>query len=242
MFPYKRAEINPVTESKAFKRAFDVPLPPRIADAPNMLPNSDFTKSNIPSSEENKWLQNGFISKDAMDAAHDVLLQVLKNNFTWGNCCGAVLDLGCGNGVLLDKICSEYSGMTPHGVEILKDRFFSAYSFLSDTGEIAMGSISNFDLWSKDKYDLVVLMPRRLKELGSDGKAVREKLLQVTGAFLLYGYGDDIGVRRDAEGKIEEKGGLDHLIKHLDLNVDEWNFSEVVETDAASALLATRKE
>ena len=167
-----------------------------------------------------------------MDSAHDVLLQVLKNHFEWANSSGAVLDLGCGNGVLLDKICSEYEGLIPHGVEVEKDRFFSAYSLLSDTGEIAMGSISNLDLWSEDKYDLVVLMPRRIEELGSEGIGVREKLLQVTDTFLLYGYGDDI----------TKDGGLDNLNKHLDLPVDEWKFLEVIKTDAASALLAVRKK
>lgn len=237
VFPYKKSGINLVTEGKAFKRAFDVPLPPRIAPVSDVLSNNSIPEINPPSkiinSKENEWVHNGFISKEAMDNAHAVLLQMLKNHFKWGDCCGSVLDLGCGNGVLLGKICSEYNGLTPHGVEILKDRFFSAYAALSDTGEIAIGSISNLALWPKDKYDLVVLMPRRIKELGSDGKAVRERLLQVTNTFLLYGYGDDIDI---------EEGGLDSLNKYLDLPVDRWTFSKAIETEAASALLAVRKE
>ena len=231
VFPYKKADVNPVTEGKAFKRAFDVPLPPRIADAPNMLPDSDLTKSKPPSSEANKWIHNGFTSKKAMEDAHDVLLKILEKNFEWTGCCGTVLDLGCGNGVLLDKICSKYKGLTPHGVEIEKDRFFSAYTHLSDTGEIANGSISDLALWPEENYDLVVLMPRRIEELDKQsGDAVRDRLHRVARTFLLYGYGDDISAA----------GGLDKLNECLGLPSDLWSFSEVIQTDEASAVLVVR--
>ena len=61
VFPYRKAKNNPVTEGKAFQRAFDVPLPPRAPSSPGVLSSVSEPKSSL--SDENDWLHNGFASK-----------------------------------------------------------------------------------------------------------------------------------------------------------------------------------
>ena len=61
---------------------------------------------------------NGFASPEAMSALQRPLVSLARRRLK--GVTGHVLDLGCGNGALLAKICDGESGLIPHGVDRTK--------------------------------------------------------------------------------------------------------------------------
>lgn len=120
---------------------------------------------------------NGFGSEASMNAAHDALLSVLPQN------AGTLLDLGCGNGRLLERAVEL--GWKASGVEVDGVRAGAG------TVPIRRGNILDTATWD-GQYDVVAFMPGRLLEAGAVGVAesVRQALYARAGAVLLYAYGD----------------------------------------------------
>jgi len=165
----------------------------------------------------------------AQSQAHAPLLTAL-GSWDFKGDTGRVLDLGCGNGLLLEKVTLRYPALEPCGVEMDKERFFSAYEKLGDLGQIACGDLGDTSLWDADMYDLVLLYPGRLTELSDEVKVrAREHLLTHSKAILLYAYSDNFGQQPFSE-----------MVAELDLP-SEWKQWPIEAQPVAIAMLVTRE-
>ncbi len=135
---------------------------------------------------------NGFTSTAAMTTAHGPIvaaaLAVLPANG------GAVLDLGCGNGVLLQKICQANPAVVPFGLEINNGRVAHAHQ-LHPTFAANFLTADLFtcdEIWSSGRqYTLAILMPGRLLEVSTEqADKLRARLHTQCDHILLYAYGD----------------------------------------------------
>ena len=124
---------------------------------------------------------------------------------------GPVLDLGAGNGALVDRICHEVPGCTPYGVELLAERASHARALCADHGEniVAGDMFGCRDLFRRD-YALVLLMPGRLLDGPAEGCAwLREQLRDRARNLLVYAYDD----------WLERYGTLRHLAEAAGLRI-----------------------
>lgn len=128
---------------------------------------------------------NGFVSAAAMHAIHAPLVE-LAALVVLGPA-HAVLDLGCGNGLLLDKIC-RISNAMPFGIDLDPNKCRRAQS-LHPSGTWACGDVfSERSIWSRP-YRLVLLSAARLAEATTDQRATLVSSLQATAEYLLvYAY------------------------------------------------------
>jgi hypothetical protein len=138
------------------------------------------------------WEDNGFSSKEAMEASHGPLVNLLAKHKPRIE---TIMDLGCGNGVLVEKLCGLYeedmagSAPAPHGVELDAKRLARAHRRMY-WGVWTLGNIKDTELWDTQPYDLVVLMPGRLQEMASDERARVLASVQKAKYVLMYAYGD----------------------------------------------------
>lgn len=158
VYPYnqKKIKIKPITTTKSFQNS--------LIDV-------------------SEWEENGFKFKEAMDHFHDVVVDAIGDMkyIPAGN----VLDLGCGNGVLLGRVVNDRKDLIPHGVEMSRERCMSASSRIH-WGYFTMGDIFDLNTWKEDYYSLVLLMPGRLMET-SNQKALefRKQLHEKTDLVLI---------------------------------------------------------
>lgn len=73
--------------------------------------------------DRDTWSDNGFSDPVAQERAHETLLKVVSSIYCDS---GRVLDLGCGNGLLLEKVRTKHPYLIPYGVEIDPYRFEQA--------------------------------------------------------------------------------------------------------------------
>lgn len=124
--------------------------------------------------------ENGFKSDNAMNVAHDLVLSALRTNMQV-HPLAKVLDLGCGNGLLLRKIKDEFS-VPVSGVEIrkIKDSYVA---------EIENCDIKDF-AW-RTVYAAVLISYNRLNEM--EDEAMMNLLSQIkrfSRLLLILNYGD----------------------------------------------------
>lgn len=168
-FPFEPPTKLKVTESKSFKAA--------LAVAP---------------AGPGEWTENGFQSEQAMNSAHATLLMALRQVPVTPS---SVLDLGCGNGKLLERIATLFPAATLHGVELERERARHAYERLVHAF-IHNCNIFDFDQWAQQSYDLIIFMPGRLNETPVLGNRMRMIAELCKAKYVLqYAYGD-----RKAEG------------------------------------------
>jgi SAM-dependent methyltransferase len=134
---------------------------------------------------------NGFVSAEAMDAAHTPVVAAAVAALAGRG--GTVLDLGCGNGALLEKLVEAAPGVVPYGV----DRDAQAIEHARLLHPMAVHHFLDADLfdetspWSLARFDLVVLMPGRLVEVDAPSAgALRDRLRRSAKRVLVYAYGD----------------------------------------------------
>lgn len=134
---------------------------------------------------------NGFDSIAAMEDAHRPIVAAAVAALAAG---GDVVDLGCGNGALLDKIASAARGVVPFGVDLDPARVEHARALRrGDAANFVAGDI--FDdgaIWSPGKrFALAIVMPGRFLEAGPErASALRERLRTRCDQLLVYAYGD----------------------------------------------------
>jgi hypothetical protein len=148
-----------VVDSDALKEEViidrDGPVYPIEAAQGNDFPFKDITPVILVRDEHT---DNGFASKDGMTEAHErIILKLLSLNLNPKS----VLDLGCGNGLLLQKIGKCYPKAKLHGIEIEEKKHQkAARRLLSD---VRLGNIMDFSLWDQN-YDVILVAEQRLEE------------------------------------------------------------------------------
>lgn len=157
-YPYseKKLKINPITKSKSFLRSLE---------------------------DTSVWEENGFRYKEAMDHFHEVVIEAIGNMKYIPS--GNVLDLGCGNGVLLGRVVTDRNDLIPHGVELDRQRCMSAATTIH-WGFFTMGDIFDLTTWTEDYYSMVLLMPGRLLETTQEKVvAFRKQLYEKTDTLII---------------------------------------------------------
>jgi uncharacterized protein len=142
---------------------------------------------------------NGFASSAGMAACHRPIQQLAKQALE-GNYTCSVLDLGCGNGMLLRAISAE-TGATPFGLEIDERKACYARRLLRRFG----GSVDAGNLfsarWPDRTFDLVVVPITAFLEAPQDVvHGLKVRLATQAGKLLVYAYEDD----RRRFGTLEE--------------------------------------
>lgn len=172
-FPYRPPAGLPLTQSPGFRSGLDHPIeaqPPYPA-----------------------WYasDNGFSSRLAMDKTHRPIVELaaaLAGRF------GNVLDLGCGNGILLDKVRQANPDIVPFGLELEAGRVEHARQLYPDyAGNFCQGNMfdSEWPWLDGRRYTLALLMPGRLLEADPDRAAwLKTRLKQRCDHLLIYAYGD----------------------------------------------------
>ncbi len=144
------------------------------------------------------YADNGFSSRQGMDLFHEPILKLAAE--TLRQATGNVLDLGCGNGVLVNKICQPNGDLIPWGVDISSANIAHAQlltpRFLDNF--VVSDIFDDCGAWWEDReFQLVLLSLVRLTEV--PGERV-EKLLRLirehAKKLLVYVY--------DGDGSLEE--------------------------------------
>jgi hypothetical protein len=138
---------------------------------------------------------NGFESIAAMEDAHRPVVTAAVAILAGSG--GSVVDLGCGNGALLEKVAAAARGVVPFGIDVDQDR-------IDHARELHRAAAANFvvadmfdddGLWSSGKrFALAIVMPGRLLEVGPERAAtLRARLQAHCDRLLVYAYGDWLG-------------------------------------------------
>lgn len=150
---------------------------------------------------------NGFATEDAMHAAHAPLVALASSVVT--DPMHAVLDLGCGNGALLDKICRG-SGAPAYGID-LDPRNCERARRLYPAGTWTSGDLFvERSIWNRS-YRLVLVSAARLGEVSREIRELLVSRIKTTAEYLLvYAYPGTIMDSRilenSADRLIERKG------------------------------------
>jgi SAM-dependent methyltransferase len=156
---------------------------------------------------------NGFSTLQTMERLHRPL--VLMALSALAGCRGNVLDLGCGNGALIEKICSANAALIPFGIEIKRERLAHASELLPQFSEnFIPGDFFNLGLWdSRKRYVLAILMIGRLLEVPRErSNGFIAALKKCCDQILVYVYPDWASEGLEA---LVERAGL-QLQEHSD--------------------------
>jgi hypothetical protein len=167
----------------------------------------------------NDWyfLDNGFASAFGMDSAHEPIVQFVSNHLTERS--GSILDLGCGNGVLLQKITNAKRCIIPYGIEISLEKVKHAGLLMPKHREnFHVGSMFCEDLLSiLDKsFELVLLMPGRFLEVDQIHWHILYNFLDRNAKnIMVYAYGDWLS-RFEGLGRLANLAGFRLLCNSKD--------------------------
>ena len=199
-FPFRLPERPGITHSLAFRKGLESPI--ALHTEPPAWYASD----------------NGFNARAAMDEAHRPVVEMALTSL--GDM-GTVLDLGCGNGALLKKICEARSGVIPFGVDVDEPKLEHA-RLLQPTyaaNFVAGNMFERIPIDPDTIYSLIMLMPGRLVEVDeASARRLREWLHRHFQRLLVYGYGD----------WLTRYGGLEGLAGRAGLTIESLHRSGAV--------------
>jgi hypothetical protein len=162
------------------------------------------------------YRDNGFSSRQGMDLFHEPILKLAAE--TLRQATGNVLDLGCGNGVLVKKICQPSGDLIPWGIDISSANIAHAQLLTSRFSDnfIVADIFDDCETWAENRqFQLVMLSLVRLTEVSEE---LAEKLLRRVKKYarnlLVYAYNGD--------GSLEElarKTGITLYDQRSDENV-----------------------
>ena len=132
------------------------------------------------------WSDNGFSDPDAMRQAHKLLLNVLVETLPKG---ARVVDLGCGNGLLMRRLKSArpdvaIAGIDSNGAAIKRIPPLS--------GKWWEGRIESC-VWTDWNPDAAIINPARLTEMSAEDAAKTRAALKTLPTLIAYGYSDCSG-------------------------------------------------
>lgn len=137
---------------------------------------------------EDTWTANGFSSKAAMDAAHDMVIAALPTNDRFDGRM-RVLDLGCGNGLLLTKI-SDRGASAVLGVESDPARAARAVA------PVRVGQIRDLASLVTESFDVALMSQRRFEEMTSADRSAFDGWAENhLAALLIYSYDSPLCAR-----------------------------------------------
>lgn len=134
---------------------------------------------------------NGFSSTAHMRERHRTVVALAREEL--GDAHGPVLDLGCGNGALLQSLCLGQPGLEPFGVDVNERALEHARELMPRSGaNFVRLNIFAREVWSARRYLLALISIKRLLEVQS---TLREKLLADIRShcerLLIYQYDND---------------------------------------------------
>ncbi len=151
---------------------------------------------------------NGFPSVGAMHDAHRPVVEAGVAALGQGG--GNVLDLGCGNGALLERLAAAAPGVVPFGVDVDPQRIEHARQLHTGHADnfVTGDMFDNDQLWVEGRrFALAILMPGRLLETDeARAAALRERLRQSCDRVLVYAYGDWLTRAGDLASLAREAG------------------------------------
>ena len=151
---------------------------------------------------------NGFASAEAMDDAHRPIVDAAIAAL--GGAGGHVMDLGCGNGALLEELVDAAPGVVPFGVDVDPARIAHARTLHPDhAANFVVGDV--FDdprVWADGRrFALALLMPGRLLEARPEhAEALRAWLRRSCDQVLVYAYGDWLSRAGSLAGLAQQAG------------------------------------
>jgi 2-polyprenyl-3-methyl-5-hydroxy-6-metoxy-1,4-benzoquinol methylase len=188
-FPFRVPARPGITHSLAFRKGLEAPI--ALHTAPPEWYASD----------------NGFSARAAMDEAHRPIVEMAVTSL--GDT-GTVIDLGCGNGALLKKICEARTGVIPFGMDSDESKLEHARLLQpAFTANFVAGNMfEGIPIDADTVYSMILLMPGRLLEVdeASAGR-LREWLRGHFQRLLVYGYGEWL-TRYDGLSGLAERAGL----------------------------------
>jgi len=138
------------------------------------------------------YTDNGFRSKEDMDLSHEPIVKLASAVLT--RAAGGVLDLGCGNGALVNKICSCRADLVPWGVERVAERIAHAKLLAPRFADnfVVSDIFDDCAVWSRVRnFELVILMLGRLTEVPHQwAEELLSRLKQHAKNVLVYAYDD----------------------------------------------------
>jgi len=137
------------------------------------------------------YKDNGFTSMENMDAAHSVIVEAVSAALedtpkTLGR---KVLDLGCGNGALLERIVEKSSWLIPCGVDQNSSKIQRASRRLAPYDpELVAGDLHDDCNW-RPPYSIGIVSVSRLLEVGPEGgRYLLNRLQEGCERVILYSY------------------------------------------------------
>jgi hypothetical protein len=188
----RQGTMYPSEMARGLNFPYHVKPSPRLTGSQGFLSGIDNPIQALPQSERWYALDNGFDTREIMDAGHQPIVQLARRTLAGKG--GRVLDLGCGNGALLKKICeSGAAGVIPFGIEVDPVKIEHARLLLPHfASHFKIGDMFGDQPWADDShYRLVILMPGKLLEVNAEqAEKLRARLRHRCDQVLLYAYGD----------------------------------------------------
>ncbi len=154
------------------------------------------------------FTDNGFPSLDAMRTEHQPVVDAVVEALESGE--GSVVDLGCGNGALLEQARAAVEGLVPFGIDLDPQSIEHAHALHPRfTDHFLAGNLFDDDrLWSGGRrFAVALLMPGRLLEMDSTQAArLRRRLARDCERLVVYAYGDWLSRFGDLAGLAGEAG------------------------------------
>ena len=169
-FPYERPSRLHVSDSPSFQRGLGNPIG-RQRQRPDWL-----------------YADNGFSSHRTMQRLHEPIVALCCHELAESR--GHILDLGCGNGALLRKICRRREGLVPHGVDLKPQAIDHARLLLPTFADnFLCEDMFTTGLLLAGRFLLVMLMIGRLAEVSpAEARRYVDRLAARTGRLLVYMY------------------------------------------------------
>jgi hypothetical protein len=134
-----------------------------------------------------RFSDNGFNSQNDMDRFHGPLVKAAREVVTRAP--GNVIDLGCGNGALVSKVCKG-TECAPFGIDLAPTAIRHAAVLLPNHAvNFVVGNIFDSQLWAHRRYRLSILMAGRLLEIPvKQARGTVQLLMSLCYHLLLYVY------------------------------------------------------